>query len=181
MLKPDAIMRKFHGLFAVLCLISALPMSARAAPESSLGPKLLRAIQYAAVTRASFGPNCRGNSLVSQLPRYKSICPKLTAIPDDVMESAALPYLECHISHELAKQAINFWSSNRGRALTQTIIKEIETGRFDQLSPEELKMLDRANKTPYGRALKDFAADKRVSTAVIDAMSAYEPELRRRP
>lgn len=83
--------------------------------------------------------------------------------------------MQKHLSVAHARDAIEFYTSPIGRSLLPKILKEIETGRFDQLTAQDLQQLDRVNKLPFGQALKQFGMDRDVSIAVAKAMIAYEP------
>ena len=148
-------------------------MPASSEPKNEVWTKTFRAIEFAALARASFKPGCKNH--LSMTPQYSQLCPKLDSIPDVVIEAAALLYLKRYLSEDAAREAISFWSTTRGRDLNKKILREIETGIYGQLSAADLEMLEKVNRTAYGRALYAFSADKEQGAAVARAMINYVP------
>lgn len=142
---------------------------------SDLWTQTVKAIGFAATTKAGIRVGCALGSPLSSNASYIVLCPKLDAIPNSVIESAALPYLKQYLTEDSARQATAFWSSDRGRKLTSKIVREIETGVYNQLHADDLKLLNSANQSEFGRTLKSFAMDKEQGRAVIRAMLDYEP------
>lgn len=142
---------------------------------SDLWTQTVKAIGFAATTKAGIRVGCALGSPLSSNASYIVLCPKLDAIPNSVIESAALPYLKQYLTEDSARQATAFWSSDRGRKLTSKIVREIETGVYNQLNADDLKLLNSANQSEFGRTLKSFAMDKEQGRAVIRAMLDYEP------
>ncbi len=144
-------------------------------PTGDIWTQTFKAIDFAATSRASFRLACRPENPLSAVPQYRQLCPKLEVIPDSVIETAGLPYLKQYLTEAVALQAITFWSSSRGKTLSKKIIREIETGEYNQLNAEDVKVLNIANQSEYGRALSSFASDRAQGTAVAQAMLAYVP------
>lgn len=160
---------------AVLIVLALFTVGAQSQSGDDVWVKALRATGYAAVSKAAAKPGCNPENPLSATPQYRQLCPKLASIPDSVIELAALPYFKRYLTEDLARQAMAFWSSNRGKDLTKKIVKEIETNVHNQLNVEDFKTLDSANKTDYGRALKLFASDREQGIVVARAMLAYVP------
>jgi len=156
----------------VLSVVFAIAAEARA---DDIWHTTLKTIQFAATAKASFKAGCDPANPISRTPSSLVLCPKLDAIPDSVIEEAALPYLKQHISEKNAQDAIAFWSSDRGKALTKKILLEIEQGVYKHLDADDLRALASVNRTQYGRALKAFATDPQQNRAVARAMLSYEP------
>ena len=135
----------------------------------------LEAVGYAATAKASFARGCAKDHPLAETAAYLVICPKLNLIPSAVIEATALPYLQKHLTVAEARAAIDFYSSPIGRGLLPKILREIETGTYDQLSAEDLQNMEKANHTPFGQALKRFAMDQQAHVAVARAMLAYAP------
>jgi len=162
---------------AALLLVAAslLGGDVHASDQAQPWSKALEVIGYAATARASFAKGCSQDNGLSTTPAYRVICPKLGTIPAELIERTALPYLQKHLSAPQALDAIEFYTSPIGRGLPPKILKEIETGKYDQLTAEDLQQMNRANKLPFGQALKQFAMDREVNIAVARAMLTYEP------
>lgn len=154
-------------------MLAAFSTDVFSQPATDLWTDTFKAINFVATSKAAARVGCRPENPLSAAPQYKLLCPNLNDIPDAIIETAALPYLKHHVTEGVARQAIAFWSSDRGKSLHRKIVKEIETGVFNQLNTEDLKMLDTANQTEYGRALNALANDKAQSLAVAQAMLAY--------
>jgi len=157
--------------------IASLCAGEAAFAEEQVQPwsRALEVVGYAETVRASFSKGCLKGNPLAGTTAYLVICPKLKSIPSGLIEAAALPYLQKHLSVAEARAAIDFYTSPIGRGLLPKILREIETGKFDQLSPEDLQQMDKANKTLFGQALKRFGTDKEANVAVARAMLAYEP------
>jgi hypothetical protein len=155
----------------------AVAFASRALAEEVSQPwaQMLEAVQYAETAKASFAKGCLADNPLSKTPVYTGICPKLARIPNTVINAAALPFARKYVSDSQARDAIAFYVAPAGRNLVEKILREIETGRFDQLSPADLQKLDAVNKSPFGRALKDFGTDREGNSAVARAMLSYEP------
>ena len=162
-------------LAAVATVLLSLCRIGYVQAQSDAWAQVLRATNYAATTKASFRVGCRQSSPPASTPQYRVLCPKLDAIPGQVIEAAALPYLKRHLSEATAHQAIAFWSSSRGAGISRKIVAEIESGVHNQLTEEDLRLLDAANRSEYGLALSSFARDREGSVAVARALLAYEP------
>lgn len=158
-------------------IIAATTFSTTAWAEitDELGIETLKAVRFAATSKASIKPGCRPENPLSSNPAYKRLCPKLELIPDSIIESTALPYVKRYVSEDTARQAIAFWSSTRGQTLQDKMLREIETGTYKQLNAEDLEVLNSANQTEYGRTLRQFSSDKAQTSAVIKVMLNYEP------
>lgn len=161
-------------LFGLLVLL-ALSAAARAQERTEPWSTLLNVIRYAATTKASFRVGCKTGHLLSTTPAYLIICPKLDQIPDSAIETAALPCMKQHVAEDLARRAISFWSTPTGQQLSLKSVREIESGINDQLSAEELQLLDARNRSDFGLALSTFANERECSRAVARAMLRYEP------
>lgn len=154
---------------------AAFPGGARCQDINQPWTQLLEVIRYAETAKASFAAGCVAESPSSKTPMYAGICPKLTVVPNTVINTAALPFVRKHVSEAQARDAMAFYAAPTGRNLSEKVIREIETGRFDQLSPTDLQVLDATNKSPFGRALKAFATDREGNRAVARAILNYEP------
>lgn len=162
----------------LLVLIIGLFVAIEAFPQSSdeVWHELLKAINFVEVSKAGFKSGCQEDNPLSSTHAYKMLCPKLDDIPASTIEAAAFPYLKRHVAKKLIPEAIAFWQSDRGRELTKKILKEIETGQFTYLDPEDLKLLSKINKTEYGQALYAFSSDNAQAAAVARAMLHYAPQ-----
>ena len=162
---------------AVLAIAIALICGGEAFAEDQVQPwpRVLEVVAYAETARASLSKGCENGNPLAGTAAYLVICPKLKSIPPRVIEAAALPYLKKHLSVAEAQAAINFYTSPIGRGLMPKILREIETGKYDQLSAEDLQQMDKVNKTAFGQALKRFGMDKEANVAVVRAMLAYGP------
>ncbi len=160
-------------VFAAVAMVFAGRVSAEEADQPWV--QMLEVMHYAQTAKASFAKGCASDTPLSKTQAYTLLCPKLPAIPNAVINAAALPFARKHVSDVQAREAIAFYLSPPGRDLAEKMLREIETGRFEQLSSADLERLDAANKSPYGRALKAFAADRAGNGAVARAMLAYEP------
>jgi hypothetical protein len=158
-------------LFALFTLSGTV----RAESPPDIWSQVIRATNYAATAKASFKVGCKPENPLSLRPQYQLLCPKLDSIPEAVIEEAALPYLKRHLTESTARQALAFWSTSRGASISKKIVQEIRTGALNQLTQSDLQILDKANKSEYGRALGAFAKDREGSGAVARAMLAYEP------
>lgn len=141
--------------------------------------QLFKDLRLSETSKAAFKSDCQhydplalAGTVDGQL---KILCPKLDLIPDSVMETAALPYVKRHVSPKLARKAISFWSSNEGKRISKKLIKEIATKKYDQLNADDIKLLQMANQSEYGRSLGAFADDKAYGLAVVKAILDYEP------
>jgi hypothetical protein len=144
------------------------------AQEANPWAEVLQAVSYAETAKASFEKGCKIEG-TNQNPSYLILCPKLSQIPNSVIERAAEPFLKEHLSESIAMQAKEFWLTPKGKMLRKKIIVEIKTGRFNQLTQADLKELDSANKTSYGQALLTFSKNAAANRAVARAMLQYEP------
>ncbi len=159
----------------VISLFLAVNCFAMAQTAPDVWERLIIVKRYAATVRAIYARDCNANTPIAQTPPYKLLCPKLASIPNNVIESAAIPYMRAHISREVAEEAVTFWTSVRGQELSKKIAKEVDSGIFDQLTSDDLCLLDEANKSRYGLALSAFATDREAASAVARAMVGYEP------
>ncbi|QDQ25177.1 hypothetical protein FNU76_01720 [Chitinimonas arctica] len=161
-------------LFAFVLI--GITASGQAKKEPDVWLQALRSINYAATVKAGFVPGCKGGSALSLSKYYRLVCPKLYSIPNEIIESAALPYLKRHVSKDIALQAIAAWTSREGILLSQKMVLVIESGQKDLLTFDDLRMLDDRNRSEHGRAFGAFADDKEGSAAVVTAMSLYVPK-----
>lgn len=159
----------------IASLLLALCVGAAAQAADEPWDSLLQSSRYADTMRGSFRTGCKPGHALSTTPAYVILCPKLDKIPSSVIEAVALPCLKQHVPENVARQGLQFWSSSVGSELSRKIVREIESGVNDQLSQEDLRSLDRANKSEYGRSLSAFATDRECSAAVARAMLRYEP------
>ena len=165
-------MIKRHVLLLLSLFISA-PI-AWGQPGSDLWTQTMQAIGFAATAKAGIRVGCRPGNPLSSTVSYVLLCPKLDSIPDSVIESAALPYLKKYLTEDGARQATAFWSSDLGRKLKGKIVREIETGVYNQLDADDLRRLNSANQSEFGRTLKSFGMDKEQARSVVRAMLDYE-------
>ena len=158
-------------LFLLVAFCAGTAAQVRVEPWSTL----LRVMRYSATLKASFRVGCKTAHALSATPAYLIICPKLDKIPDSVIETAALPCVKHYVPEDVARRAVSFWSTAAGEQLSIKSVREIASGVNDQLSEEELKLLDERNKTDFGLALSAFATDRECSRVVARAMLQYEP------
>ena len=137
--------------------------------------QMLQIIGYSATAKASFANGCLRDNPLSQTQAYLILCPKLGKIPASVIESAALPFVRKYVTADQAREAIAYYISPVGSNLQGKMLREIESGKYDQLSAVDLQQMDVTNKSAFGRALKNFSMDKEGSSAVARAMLRYEP------
>jgi hypothetical protein len=150
-------------------------ISAYTEPNEHLWKQLFKAISFSETSKASFKPACQPSHPLASTPSYKELCPKLDAIPDSIIEAAALPYLKHYVTEDMAREAIAFWSSAPGKALTKKILQDIATGNFNHLDAEDIRLLNMVSKTEYGRALNALGKDNAQGSAVVQAMLYYAP------
>ena len=157
-----------HRLFtALICVcFAATSIAQKVNPWSDL----LRAISYAEIAKASFEKGCNTEEIKQTFP-YPIICPKLSHMPNSVIEQAAEPFLREYVSETIAIEAKEFWLTQKGEALNKKIIAEIKSGRFNQLTAADLKEMEIANKTRYGKALLAFSKDKVFGNSTCSTVS----------
>lgn len=151
----------------------AMVFATNAKAESNAWNELFRAMQFADVNRARLEFDCRENPLFSSAIRLKALCEKRHLIPDSVIEKAALPYLKRYVSEPLMKRAIFQLSSDTAISVGRKLILEIQTGKQNQLTPDDAVFLKQQNESEVGRALSAFAADREQGIAVARAMLEY--------
>lgn len=164
---------KVHALAAITTSLILFASSCQA--NDDVWVQALRAARYVDTARAAFRPGCNQSNPLSQLPQYITLCPKLEVIPNDVIEAAALPFFRSLVSEADAREAIAIWSSAERRALIPKMIREISSGVYNQLTPQDMKLLEETNRLPASIRLSRFSASKDVGRAVAQAMLAYEP------
>lgn len=166
---------------AVIAFFATLAFCASALAQADPRERLLRVIRYGEVSRAQLKRDCLNNPLYSSMERLAALCAKRDRIPLEVAEDAAAPFLKARMSTDLAEAALRFWESDIGRSLSEKIIREIETGKYDQLSEAERQLTKVQDMTDYGVVLSSMAKDKEAGRAVARALFAYEPEAPARP
>lgn len=164
----------FRQLLMVL-IGFVIPMTVHPQSNDALWRQLVQTVNFAELARASFKPGCHPNNPLSATYSYNKLCPKIDMIPDSVIEETALPYFKYYVPPHLAREAIAFWSSDRGVALSEKMLKDIEAGTFVHLDKEDEKLLIEVNQTEYARVLGYVADDRELSIAVAQAMLNYEP------
>ncbi len=164
--KISNLVRQASLMFAALALLGT-NVQAKAVDDVWL--QALKTIKFAAISRGSVKPHCSP----IKMPQYQQLCPKLHTIPDAVIENAALPYFKQHVSKDAAREAISFFSSEGGKAIQQKMIKEVETGIFDQFNEEDAFVMGARDQSEYGKAFNRFTSDKKQAMAVVQAMLAY--------
>ena len=162
-------MKKF--LICFFAFVSSNIVQAR--PADDIWFRTLQVVRFADAARAGLRPACSPRSSRPIRPEFRIVCQRLEVIPDAVIESAARPFLKIHVSKDLARKAIEFWSTAAGASLSEKMLKEMESGVQDQLSDADLSLMGKRDATDYGIALGSFASDKLQSAAVFQAMYAY--------
>jgi hypothetical protein len=135
--------------------------------------QMLEVMGYAELAKASFARGCLPRNPLSGTAAYIVLCPKLSFIPNKVINDAALPFARKHVSGSEARDVIAYYASPRAQSLREKMHREIRTGRNDQLSPAELQELKEADNAPFARALAAFAADREGNRVVARAMLSY--------
>lgn len=158
-----------HSL--ALLLILALPTASVA--QTDIWHDLLHAMRFADVNRASLEHDCRDNPLFTSIVRIKTLCGMRDRIPDQIFEDAAMPYLQRHVTDLIAREAITALTSEPGRTVNAKVTAEVASGKRDQLTPEEIVLLQRQNQSEFGRALRAFASDREQGQAVSRAILEY--------
>lgn len=169
------LMKTLKLLSRILFSILIVTLSTTTSAQSNVWQELLRVIQFSDVNRAQLEFNCRQNPQFSSVSHLKALCQKRRVLPDQVIESAALPYLKKHISESLAREAIVQLSSKSSRTVGRKLIVEIATGKKYQLTQGEQAFLEKQNQSEVGRALSAFATDREQGLAVARAMLEYQP------
>jgi hypothetical protein len=142
------------------------------AASQDVGIKVLKAIDYADLTRVVIRKDCRRNpSLAAKLPA----CAKIDSVPDSAIEAMALPHFLAYVTEEDAKAALAFWGTPEGARISRTLVHEIAEDNPDLLTQSELRSLDSFNKSKAGRAMASLAQDREASVAIIRAIGAYVP------
>ena len=166
-----------QGWRAFLTLL-VIPLSlgmcfSNAFAQSDIWRELIRTIHFADTTRAAVARRCLADPAISADPRLGAVCHKVGRIPDSVIEDAALPYLEHYVPERVAREGIDSLRTGENEAIRLKIIREIQAGKFEAWTPEELAALQRQNATPLGKALVPFAKDPAQSRDVWAAMIEY--------
>lgn len=134
---------------------------------------LLRALQIADITKARLEFDCKNDPRYSSVVRLSALCEKRHRIPDQVIEDAALPFLQKHLSESMARRALAQVSEATWQSVGRKLTIEIRTGKRDQLTPEDIAFLEEQNQSEVGTALKELAADKSQGIAIGKAMLDY--------
>jgi hypothetical protein len=145
------------------------------ASNNDLWSQAATALRIGATSKASYGPPCQPGDPRSSLQTYREVCPKVSSIPDAIIDAASVPYLKRYLTEADAKEALEFWSSPSGKELLEKILREIETGVFNQLSPDDLALLEQVDNSNFGRALNKMLTDREWTFALIRVIHAYEP------
>jgi hypothetical protein len=145
------------------------------ASSDDLWTQTASALRIGATSKASYGPLCRPDDPRSALQSYREVCPKISSIPDAIIDAASLPYLKHYLTEADARGALAFWSSPTGKELLEKILLEIETGVFNQLTPDDLALLEHADNSHFGRALQKMQTDREWTFALMRVIHAYDP------
>jgi NACalpha-BTF3-like transcription factor len=166
-------MISFSTTKRTLLLAFALLMSSPTIAQSDVWHDLLSALKFADVNRARLEFDCNQNPLYRTKDMLVALCKKRYELPNHVYEEAALPYLKKHLTESMAKQALAQVSGNTWQSLSRKLRTEIRTGKHDQLTQEDIDLLEKQNQSEVGRALSTFASDKEQGIAVARAILTY--------
>ena len=126
---------------------------------------LLTVLRYADTFRMSVRQTCP-RLINSGNYKILNLCKNMNKITDSRINEEAVPFVSRCVSLVEAQEAIAFWSSPQGVEIQNKIISHMEAGG-GELNPEQIRLLDFANKSSYGRALAKFAEDVGASTVII--------------
>ncbi|MGJ8620237.1 MAG: peptidylprolyl isomerase [Methylophilaceae bacterium] len=163
---------KLHNL--LIAFITFFISCSHAQTNDELYSQLFKALDFAKRAKAPFKQDCQLTYKRLLIPALEKVCSKLKHIPDEAIETAALPYLKHHVSPDLAREAILFWESPNGKNLNKELIKGIET-QNPTLYADDMKLFKKSHQTKYGKALLNFAKDKAHADAVSQVLLEYEP------
>ncbi|WP_152643486.1 hypothetical protein [Paracidovorax citrulli] len=159
----------------VFAIFATTTASLSAADNEQRQPwaQMLEVVGYAETAKASLARACLPGNLISRTSAYTALCSKLSFIPNNVINDAALPFARKHVSGSEARDAIAYYSHPRAQRLREKSNRELRTGRNDQLSPAELKEVMEVDNQPFARALSDFAGDPECNRAVARAIISF--------
>lgn len=171
MVRELMLVSALHLALIAGCDSKSSQLTAKSGAASEIHLSVLRSTDYAALVRVTVRRDCRGSASAGS----PSICSKIEAVPDSVIERAALPFLKRHVSVTQAVAALEFWSSPEGAEISDTLVREIATQNPTLLSKRQLAKLDQFNKSDAGQALSRLSEDHELSITVLRAVEAYAP------
>lgn len=170
-------MRSNYALL-LLVLVTAMLATAQqssATSDPNIYRKLLRALGYADIFRASLVRVCLALPNEGRNATIISLCKQPTSISEDLIESVAEPLMKRFVPLGEADLAFKFWSSSEGASISQTLVRETRENNPTLLKPSQLNLLTEANDSSYGRALSRFAKDKAAAVEIMKAVAEKLP------
>lgn len=155
--------------------ISALLVPHLSFAENHTFKRLVKTMKYGELIRATVKSGCVQNDPYSTPSARIRLCEKIDRIPDEVIEAAAKPFFDRHISEQSAKAEIAYRTSEPGKSISEKLLNEISTGRTHLLSDKERKLSSTHNATKGGREFLGLAADPLLGQALANALIQYEP------
>jgi hypothetical protein len=73
------------------------------ASNNDLWSQAATALRIGATSKASYGPPCQPGDPRSSLQTYREVCPKVSSIPDAIIDAASVPYLKRYLTEADAK------------------------------------------------------------------------------
>lgn len=169
-------MKKLYIRILLAChLTFASTICIAATKDDAIWLELIHVMHFVEINRAQIEFGCKNTLDFSNNPILKNLCKKRHLIPARVIEEAALPYLQRHVTIQMAKAAIAELSSESSQVISRKLVTEIASGKRDQLSPIEIEQLRQQMSLAFYSALKAFTSDREQGLAVSRAMIAYEP------
>lgn len=154
-------------------MVILLSVHIAALAQQDVWHELFRTMRFADINRARLQFDCRETPLFSSEPSLKRVCEKQHLIPDQIMEDAALPFLQKHFTEKIARQAIEQLSSATRREIGAKVILGILSGKGEPLTQVELEEVRKLNQSEAGKALLAFTSDRSQGFAVAQAILKY--------
>jgi hypothetical protein len=157
--------------FAVFLLLLHSVSHAQEAAEVDVYAQLLGTLRYAETFRISMSKTCPRLPATADSKVLK-LCSQVGFTPDKKIIQAAEPHVRKQVSIEEARKALGFWSSAEGTEISRKLVAQMRGESNSHFSPEETRLLEKANTSSYGVALGRFANSTEASIAIIRELAA---------